>query len=64
MRKELSIGLLTFALTLTVKQFIDIPELIMGGLLGFSIVFELLGALPEKTYLKVKKFKGSLFRQK
>lgn len=64
MRKEFGIGLLTFGLALTLKQFIDVPEFFMGLLLGFSICFEILGVLPEKTYLKIKEIKRSLFRQR
>ena len=64
MRKELKIGLLVLALTLTVRQFTLLPEAVTGFLLGLAICFEAVGALPEKRYRKLKRVKRSLFVQK
>lgn len=64
MRKELKIGLLLLALTLTVKQFTLLPEAVTGFLLGLAICFEVVGVLPENVYRKLKRMKRSLFVQK
>lgn len=57
MRKELVIGLLLFACYQTLHQFVTIPELLSGVILGFVIVFELIGAMPDTAYLKLKAWK-------
>lgn len=63
MRKELYIGLIALSLSLMLKQFFNVSEVIMGILLGVSISLEFIGALPEKTYQKIKWWKKSLLTQ-
>jgi hypothetical protein len=60
MRKELQIGLLLFAVALTLKQFVDIPHFIFGVLMGLSISLEIVGALPERAYNSLKALKQGL----
>ena len=57
MRKELSIGILLFFLTLCVKYVGQIPEFASGALLGLSICLEIIGILPQERYMKLKNFK-------
>ncbi|WP_343209528.1 hypothetical protein [Anaerolentibacter hominis] len=64
LRMELRIGLLLFGLTLVLKQFFQMPEAVMGLLLGLALCFELIGALPETSYRKVKDWKRSLFARR
>lgn len=63
MRKELYIGLFALSLSLMLKQFFTVPEVIMGILLGVSISLEFIGMLPEKIYQKIKWWKKSLLMQ-
>lgn len=63
MRKEIQIGLILFAMPLLLKQFIEVPEIMMGFLLGLAICFELIGALPESVYQKIKCWKRSLLNR-
>ena len=56
LRKEVKIGLLVCAGTLTMEQFIK------GVMLGFGICYELIGLLPEEKYQRLKAKKKELFR--
>ena len=60
MRWELKIGLLIFALTLTVKQFCLLPEFLSGLLLGFGLCMLLIGALLPKGYRRLRAWKARL----
>lgn len=60
-RKELGIGLCLMALFMLLKQFTATPHFILGMLVGFGILFELIGTLPETAYMKLKEFKKGLF---
>lgn len=62
-RKELSVGILCFAVSLILKRFTVTPEFIIGGLMGVSICFEIIGALPDKAYNALKKQKKALFQR-
>ena len=64
MHKELSIGLLLFGISMTLRQFIPLPEFLSGILLGLSICFELIGILPDRAYQKLKCFKRKLLLRK
>ena len=61
MRRELKLGFAFHALALLLQQFADTPELIKGFLFGMAICLMLIGILPEKSYRRIKAFKGSLF---
>lgn len=63
MRKELSIGLIAFGLGLAANQFFQLPEFVMGVLLGISLCFEIIGSLPEKAYQTLKQKKKMLFNR-
>lgn len=57
MRKEFTIGLLLYSLTLCAKYVGPIPEFVTGLLMGLSICLELIGILPQERYMKLKNFK-------
>lgn len=61
MRKELRIGLLLFAAAMVLKNFDILPEFLHGALLGLAICFELIGALSEEKYRRLKAWKRSIF---
>lgn len=61
MRKELKIGLLLMAFSFTLNYIFHPPELIMGFLLGLTLCFELVGALPESVYARMKAAKCKWF---
>ena len=63
MRKELKIGLLLFATAMVLRNFDILPEFLYGALLGLAIGFELIGALSEEKYQRLKAWKKSLFKQ-
>lgn len=54
MRTESKIGVVLLATSISLKHFITIPEFLSGFLLGVSIVFLIVGLIPESYYLKVK----------
>jgi len=56
-RKELSIGLFCLGIALILKQFTGTPHFIVGALLGLSLCLEIIGALPDKAYNSLKRFK-------
>lgn len=57
MRNELKIGLGLNTATLVLRQFFNVPELLLGFLFGLAIAYLVVGALPEKSYLALKQFK-------
>lgn len=57
MRTEVKTGLLLFAAVMTVNCSIGIPHFVLGCLLALSISLELVGALPEKSYSRIKNLK-------
>ena len=59
-KKELSIGLLLLGIALTLKQFVPAPEFVFGVLMGVSISFEFVGALPDKAYNSLKQWKKTI----
>lgn len=61
MRKELMIGLGIYSITLLLKQFIELPEMLSGLLLGLAICFEFIGILSNDAYSKLKEKKKVLF---
>ena len=50
-------GLFGAAYLLTNRVLPDIPELLLGAVLGVGIVFFVLALLPEKNVKKVRKWK-------
>ncbi len=54
MRKELKIAVLLFAIGMTLKYLISMPDFLSGLLLGLSLLFMIIGLLPENTYVKFK----------
>lgn len=63
MRTELKIGMLLFSCTLVLRQFADVPEVLMGFSLGLSICFVLIGTLPESAYRRLKRWKRALLHR-
>lgn len=53
-RTELKIGIITMGLALTLRCLFPVPELLVGFLLAASICLEVIGALPETAYQKIK----------
>lgn len=63
MRKELTIGLLIYGITMITSQFISLPEFVMGLLMGLAICFELTGLINDRAYEKLKNDKKTIFRK-
>jgi len=61
-RKELKIGLLLWAVSLTLNCFTIVPHFLLGILFGVAICFEIIGSMPEKVYQKIKTWKGILLK--
>lgn len=59
MRTELKLGLLCFALS-RAAHLIWPCSFAEGALTGLAICLELIGALPEAGYLRLKRFKREL----
>lgn len=64
MRKEVKMGLLLFAIFsiiryITIEIVAEVPVIhfFLGGLVGLSLVYIIIGSLSEATYLKLKAFK-------
>lgn len=62
MKKELRLGILSIAIYLVFKQFLNIPDFILGFLMGLALLFIIIGLLPEKIYVKIKKIKNSAIK--
>ena len=62
MKKELRLGILSIAIYLVFKRFLNIPDFILGFLMGLALLFIIIGLLPEKTYVKIKKIKNSAIK--
>ncbi|WP_291580899.1 hypothetical protein [Clostridium sp. UBA6640] len=62
MRRELQIGWIVFVLYLIINCFFAVHELVMGVLAGLSISFLIVGALPEKVYRGLKRWKKSFVK--
>jgi hypothetical protein len=60
MRIELSIGLLSVALSFVLTRFIKAPAFVSGLLIGFGLCFLIIGALPITAYDKIKGLKESI----
>lgn len=58
MKKELRLGVLLNATYLVLNRFLNIPNFILGVLLGLGFCFVIIGILPERTYVKIKQLKG------
>lgn len=62
MRKEFGIGLILCGTALTLQRFIDMPEILMGAMLGAGLCLELYGSLSEETCQKMKQIKRKLLK--
>ncbi len=54
MRTEIKIALGLYAANMVFGYLVSMPEFVKGMLLGLSIVFMIIGLLPESAYLKLK----------
>ena len=59
MRKELKIGIFLQAIFNILEHFFNVPDLLLGFLVGLGLCFIIIGILPEKAYLRLKKWKKS-----
>jgi len=57
MKKELRVGILLQTIYLIIDRFLNIPDFILGLLLGLGLCLIVIGILPEKAYFKIKKTK-------
>lgn len=57
MRKETSIGLLVLTVSLILKRYVEIPDIMLGALTGISIGFCIVGILPKTTYNNLQQWK-------
>ena len=60
MKRELKWGIFLQAIYLILKRFLDIPNFILGILLGLGLCLIIIGILPERIYLKIKQLKGAI----
>ncbi len=60
MKKELRMSLAFLGLYLVFNRFLNIPDVILGFLMGIGLLLVVIGILPEKTYLKIKKLKNTV----
>ena len=60
MKKELRVGILLQSIYLILNQFLNIPNFILGLLLGLGLCLIIIGILPEKAYVKIKQFKNTV----
>lgn len=61
LKKEIKIALLLQACFLLLNKFGCTADMLSGLIFGASSVFFLIGFIPEKSRVKVKKFKTGLF---
>lgn len=59
MKKELRLGILLQAIYLILNRFLNIPNFILGLLLGLGLCFIIIGILPERAYVKIKQLKST-----
>ncbi len=57
MKKELRLGIVSLAIYLIFKRFLNTPDFILGLLLGLGLCLIVIGILPEKAYSKIKQLK-------
>ena len=62
MKKELRLGILLQAIYLILNRFLNIPNFILGLLLGLGLCFIIIGILPERAYVKIKQLKSTATR--
>ena len=62
MRKELRIGLIAFVLFLILNRFFNMPEVVMGILMGLGISLLIVGSLSKGSYQKLRNWKKSLVK--
>lgn len=62
MRKEFGIGLMLCGAALTLQRIINVPEILMGVMLGAGLWMELYGIMSEETRQKIKKVKRNIFK--
>ena len=60
MKEESRFCIILHAVYLVLNRFIQISDLISGCLLGLSLLFLVMGLMPEKSYLKIKQLKKSV----
>lgn len=59
MKKELKLGILLQAIYLILNRFLNIPNFVLGLLLGLGLCFIIIGILPERAYVRIKQLKGT-----
>lgn len=57
MKKELRVGILLQTIYLILDRLFNIPDFILGLLLGLGLCLIVIGILPEKAYSKIKQLK-------
>ena len=57
MKKELRVGILLQTIYLILDRLFNIPDFILGLLLGLGLCLIAIGILPEKAYAKIKQLK-------
>lgn len=62
MKKEMRIGLILLGVYIVLERFLNTPDLILGFLMGLSLLYLVIGLMPEKTYTKIKEFKNASTR--
>lgn len=62
-RKELAWGLMFYGVSITLNQFFDVPEMIMGVCMGLTICLEIIGILSDASYERLKAWKRSLWHK-
>lgn len=59
MKKELRLGIVSLAIYLIFKRFLNTPDFILGFLMGLVLLFFTVGLLPKNIYLKIRNFKST-----
>lgn len=62
-RKEFGIGLMLCGAAFTLQRLIDMPEILMGIMLGIGLWMELYGIMSEETRQKIKQTKRKLLKR-
>lgn len=60
MKKESKIGLILLGVVLIMNRFLNIHSFISGVLMGFSLLYLLIGIMPNKAYVKIKELKNTV----
>lgn len=63
LNKELKVAILLQAIYLILDRFFNVPDFIMGLLLGVGLCFVVIGILPRKSHSTIKQFKNSLTKK-